>query len=163
MPMRELQRIQELHFRQLIGGAFDHDDVVFGADVDQVEVTMHAIGVSGIGNELAVDAADPNRTDWSLERNVGNAQCGGGAVDRQNIRIVFAIGAEQNGNNLSVVKVALRKERAQWPVGHARGERLLFCGTSLAFEVTARKLSCRRRFLAVVDGEGEEILDRKST
>ena len=32
--MRELQRFQELRLRQLVGGSFDHDDVVFGADVD---------------------------------------------------------------------------------------------------------------------------------
>ena len=119
---------------------------------------MHAIGVTGIGNELAVDPANPDCADWSLEWNVGNAQRCGSAVDRQNIRIILAIGAEQNGNDLGVVKVALGKERTQWPVSHARGERLLLRGTSFAFEVTARKFSCRRRFLAVIDGEREEIL-----
>ena len=36
-----------------------------------------------------------------------------------------------------VVKIALGKERTQWPVGHARGERLLFRRTSFAFEITA--------------------------
>ena len=117
--MRELQRFQELRFRQLVGGSFDHDDVVFGADVDQIEITVHAIGVTGIGNELAVDPANPDCADWSLEWNVGNAQRCGSAVDRQNIRIILAIGAEQNGNDLGVVKVALGKKRTQWPVGHA--------------------------------------------
>ena len=119
MPLRELQRIQEVCFRQLVGSPFDHDDIIFGADVDQIEITMHAIGVSRIGNELAVDPPNPHRTDWSLERNVGNAQRRRGTVDRQNIRIIFAIGAEQNGNDLGVVKVALGKKRTQWPVGHA--------------------------------------------
>src|SRR4026207_1968583 len=104
--MREFQSFDKLLFRQLIGSAFDHDDVVFGADVDQIEITMHAIGVGGISNELAVDSADPNCTDWSFEWNVGNTQRRGGAVDRQDIRIIFAIGAEENGNDLSVIKIA---------------------------------------------------------
>ena len=56
--------------------AFDHDDVVFGADVNQIEIALHALGVRRIGNELAVDPADADRADWSVERNVGNAQRG---------------------------------------------------------------------------------------
>jgi len=36
VSVSELQRFHELRFRQFIGRAFDHDDIVFSADVNQI-------------------------------------------------------------------------------------------------------------------------------
>ena len=96
MPMGELERLDELLFRQFVRRAFDHDDVVLGADVNQIEIALLALGVRRVGDELAVHATDAHGADRAGERNVGNAERGGGAVDRENIGIVFAIGAEQD-------------------------------------------------------------------
>ena len=111
VSMREFERLDELVFRQFVGRAFDHDDVVLGADVNQIEVALLALGVGRIGDELAVDAADAHGADRAGERNVGNAERGGGAVDRENIGIIFAVGAEQDRDDLRVVKIT-RWERA---------------------------------------------------
>ena len=64
-----------------------------------------------IGDELAIDATDAHRADRAGERNVGNAERRGSAVDRENIGIVLAIRAEQNRDDLRVVKIT-RRERA---------------------------------------------------
>ena len=111
-----------------------------------------------VGDELAVDAADAHRADRAGKRNVGNAERGGGAVDRENIGIILAIGAEQNRDDLRVVKVTRREKRPQRPIGHARGERFLFARAAFAFEIAAGKFSDRRRFFAIIDGEREPIL-----
>src|SRR5438132_758772 len=34
MPMRKLERLHEIRFGEFLGRAFDHEDVVFRADVD---------------------------------------------------------------------------------------------------------------------------------
>ena len=44
VPMGELERLDELVFRQFVGRAFDHDDVVLGADVNQIEIALLALG-----------------------------------------------------------------------------------------------------------------------
>jgi hypothetical protein len=46
-----------------------------------------------IDDPLAVHTTDPHRTNRPAERNVGHAQRRGCAVDAQNVRIVFLVGA----------------------------------------------------------------------
>ena len=82
-----------------------------------------------------------------------------GAVDRENIGIVLAIGAEQDRDDLRVVKVAGREKRPERPIGHARGERFLFARAPFAFEIAAREFSDRRGFFAIIDGERETSPD----
>ena len=38
-----------------------HDHVRFVADIDQVEIAVGLFGMGGVGDELAVDAADADR------------------------------------------------------------------------------------------------------
>ena len=114
--------------------------------------------MGGVGDELAVHAADAKGADGAAEGNVGNHQRGGGAVDAEDVGIVLAIGGEERGDDLRVVEVALGEERAQRAVRHATGEDFLLGGTALALEVAAGNLADRGRALAVLDGEGEEVL-----
>ncbi len=48
---------------QLFAKAFDHHDGLFGAGDDQVEVAVFELLGGGEGDELAVDAAQPNGPD----------------------------------------------------------------------------------------------------
>ena len=97
MPVRELERLDELFFRQLVGRAFDHDDVVLSPDVNQIEIALLALGVRWVGDELAIHTTDAYGADRAGKWDVRNCEGGGGAVDCENIRIVFAIGAEKDG------------------------------------------------------------------
>ena len=83
---------------------------------------------------------------------------GRGAVDRENVGIVLAIRAEQDRNDLRVVKITGREERPERPIRHARSERFLFGRAAFAFEIAAGKFPDRRRFFAVIDREREPIL-----
>ena len=154
----EFEGLDELRFRQLQGGAFDHDDVVLGADVNQIEIALGALIVRRVGNELAVDATDADGADRAGERNIGNGERGRGAVDGENIGIVLSIRAQQQGDNLSVVEITRGEERAERAIRHPRGERFLFRGTPFAFEIAAGKSPDRRRFLAIINRERKPIL-----
>ena len=55
--LAEFQRGVEIRFGDFLGRAFIHDDVVFVADIDQVEIALGHFGMGRVGDELAVDAA----------------------------------------------------------------------------------------------------------
>ncbi len=158
MAVRELKRLYELSFRHLLGGAFDHDHIVFRADVNNIEIALGALAVRRVGHKLAVHAADTDSANWPGERNVRNAQRSRCAVHRENVGIIFTVGAKQDRDDLRVVKISLRKEWPQRPIDHARSERFFFRRTAFTLEIAARKFSCRCRFFAIIDREREIIL-----
>ena len=112
----------------------------------------------GVDDELAVDASDAHRADGSSERNVGDGECGGSAVDAEDVGIILAVRTEQEADDLRLEEIILREERAQRTVGHARGEGFLFGRASFAFEVAAGEFAGRGRLFLVVDGQREEVL-----
>ena len=148
----------EVGLRQFVASAFDHDDFVFFADVNEVEVALFALGVGRVDHEFAADPADADRADRTVKRDVRNAQCSGGAVDAEHVRVVLAVGTEHDGDDLRLEEIVLREERTQRSVGHARGEDFFFRRATLAFEVAAGELSGRGRLFLVVDGQREEVL-----
>ena len=136
----------------------DHDHIVFGADVNKIEIALCALRVRRVRDELSFDAANAHGADRAGKRNIRNGQRGGCAVHRQNVRIVLAVGAEQDRDDLRIVKVSLWKERPYRPIDHARGERFLFRGTTFALEVAAREFSDCCGLFAIINREREIIL-----
>ena len=80
------------------------------------------------------------------------------AIDAEDVRVVLAVGAEQDRDDLGVEEIALREERAQRPIRHAAGEDFLFGGAAFALEVAAGELARGRRLFLVFDGEREPVL-----
>ena len=74
------------------------------------------------------------------------------------IRIVFAIGAENDGLDLHFVVPALGEQRADGPVGEPAGENFLLGRTAFAFEVAAGELARRGGLFPVIHGQGKEVL-----
>ena len=158
MPVGELECFDKILFRNFHRRAFDHDHVVLGAHINEVEIARVTFVVRRVRDELAIDSTHPHRADRTGEWYVGNSERRRRAIDRENVRIVLAIGAEQHRDNLGVVEISRRKERSQRAVRHPRSERLFFRRTPFALEIAARKFSDCRRFLAVIDGERKPIL-----
>ena len=156
--LAELERGIKVSLGDFLGCAFEHHDVLFVADIDEVEVAFSAFVVIGVGDELAIDASDANRAQRTAPRNVADHQRCRCADDAENVRIVLAVRAEQDGLDLDFVIPALGEERANRAVGETAGEDFLFCGTTFALEVAAGKLSSSSSLLAVIDGQREEVL-----
>ena len=153
----EFDCLHHVRLGDLLAGAFDHDQVLLVADVNEVEIALFALGVRGIDDEFAGDAGDAHCGDRTVPRNIGNTQGRGRTVDREHVGIIFGIGAEQDPDDLRVVVKAFGEQRATWAVDHAGGEDFLLRGPSLALEVAAREFASGRRFFAVVNREREEI------
>ena len=153
--LRVVKGCHEFRFGKFVGLTFDHDDVGFVADIDQIKVAVFALLVGRVDHELSVDAADAHGADRAGEGDVGEAECGGGAVHREDVGVVFTIGAEQDGDDLRVVEITLREKRTQWAVRHAAGEDFLFSWATFALEVTTGENTGGGGLFFVFHGERE--------
>ncbi len=156
--MRETKSGDELNLGQFLCFAFDHDHMVLCSDIDEIKVAHYPLAVNWVCHELAVDAADADCGNGTREGNVGNAQCRARAVDKENVRIVLAVCAQKYADDLGVVEVTFREKRPKRPIRHAAGENFLLGWATFALEITTWKFADRRRLLAVVDREREEVL-----
>ena len=150
-----MKGLDEFIFREFVRLAFDHDDVGLVADVDEVEIAVSALVVGRVDDELSVHAADAHRTDRAGEGDVGKAEGGGRAVHREDVGVVHAIGAEQDGDDLGFVEVTFWEQRAQWAVRHAAGEDFLFGWAAFALEVAAWEDAGSGGFFLIFHGKWE--------
>ena len=144
-------------FGDFLGRTFDHDEIFIGADVDEIQIGLFALGVGGVGNELATDSRHADRAEGAGPRNVRDAQRGRSAVNREDVGIVFAVRREQDNDNLCIVVKAFWEQGPAGAVNHAGGENFFFGRPSFPFEIATRESACGGRFFTVIDGEREEI------
>ena len=74
VPVCELERFHKIILGNFIGRAFDHDDVVFCADINEIEVTLLALSVRRVSDELSIHATDPDCANRPGEWDIGNAK-----------------------------------------------------------------------------------------
>ena len=67
----------------------------------------------GLVTNSPLDAADADRADGAHERDLADAERRRGAVEGQDVGIVLLVGREDRQDDLDVVVVALREERAE--------------------------------------------------
>ena len=104
----DVERVENLHLGDLVGARLHHQDRVFGAGHDQVEVgALQQILLARIDDEVTVDLADPHRADRASERYVGDHQGGGGAVHRQDVVRMDVVDGDRNRHQLRLVVPAL--------------------------------------------------------
>jgi len=142
------------HFQR---GSFDHDRQVAAAHVDQINVGVLHLDVSGVQQELAVDAADAHGADGAKERQFAEHEGRGGGIDAEDVALMFAIHGEQGVVDLDLVVEAFGEEGPNRAVGHARREDFLLGGASFALEVAAGEASRRVEPFAVFHLQREEI------
>ena len=143
---------------ELLGPRLDHHDGVLGAGHEQVELALGAqVRGGGVHDALPVPVAHPHRGHRVVEGDVGDVEGGGGAGDGQGVGVVLHVRGEQQADHLGLAGVALREERPQRPVDHARGQDLLLVRPALALEEPAGDLARGVGVLAVVHGQGQEV------
>ena len=144
LAVGELERLDQHVLADLLGAGLDHRDRLGRAADDQVEIRLLGLGHVRVDHQLAVDAADANGADRAHERQRGQHQRRGGAVDRQDVVRVHLVGGERGHDDLDLVLVALRPQRPDRPVDHPRVQDRLLAGAALALEEPARDLARRR-------------------
>ena len=91
------------------------------------------------------------------ERQRRDRERGRGAVDREDVVRHDHVGREDGADHLHLVLEALRPERPDRAVDHARGQRRALGGAALALEEAARDLPGGVHPLLHVDGQREEV------
>ena len=154
----KLQRGVKVRLRDFLGRPLEHDEFFFVSDINQVEVALGHLGVGGVGEELAIDAANAHGAQRSGPGNIADYQRRGGTDDAEDVRIIFSVGAQQDALHLHFVVPTLGKQRPDRPVNHAAGKDFLFRRAPFALEIAARESAGGGGFLAVVHRERKEIL-----
>ena len=156
--LAELEGLDEALFRDLVSRTFDHEHLGLGADIDQVEGAGEHLFNLWVGDELAIDLGNTHRADRSIPRNVGDGESGRTAVEHEDVRLVDLVTREQQTDELNLVEEAIGEERAARTIAEAGGENFLFGRATFAFEETTGETTGCGEFLAVVDGQGKEVL-----
>ena len=155
--VRDVQRVEDLGLGHFVGAALDHQDGLVGAGHDEVHVGDEELLLRRIDDEVALDLADPHRADGRRVRDVGDHQRGGRAVHRQHVVGVDLVHGERQVDQLRLAPPALREQRAQRAVDHARDQRRLLPRAALALEERAGDLARGIHALLHVHGEREEV------
>lgn len=154
----EFEGCLKFGFGKLFGTALDHEGFVFRPDVNEVEVALGVFVMGGVGDKLSCNPGDAYGRDGACPRNIGDHECGGGTVKGKNVGIVLAIGAEEDGDDLSIVEVAFGKEGTERTIDHSASENLFFGGAAFAAEVATGDATHGSGFFLILYGEGEEVL-----
>src|SRR5690348_10196045 len=158
LAVRELERLEDRVLGDLLASGLDHRQAVLRADDDEVEarLVLHR-AERRVDDELAVDLSDADRAHRAEERQRRDHQRRGGAVDAQDVVRRHEVGGQDRADDLHLVAEALRPQRPDRPVDHARSQDRALRRTSLALEEAARDLAGGVHALLDVDGEREEV------
>ena len=155
--MGEFDGVHDRFFLHFLGAGLDHHDAVGSADHHDVQQALAHLGVSRVDDECAIDQAYADGADGAFERNVGDGERGGCAVDADDVRIVLGVGGENESDDLGFAAEAIREQRAHGAVDLAAGENFALAGTAFALDEAAGNASAGVSVFAVVNGQGEEI------
>ena len=157
LALCDLERLEELALRHLVGAGLDHGQAVLGADDDQVEVCTSSLLERRVDHELALDDPHPDGPDRAEERQRRDGQRRRDRVDAQDVVRGDEVGREDGRDALHLVAVALRPERPDGAVGHARGQDRALGRAAFALEEAARDLPGGVHALFDIDGQREEV------
>ena len=152
-----LDGFQHHRLGQLACASLHHQDAVAGARYHEVEHTGLQLLEGRVYDELAVGVPHARGPQRALEGDVGDAQRGGGAYDRENVQGVLLVRGERGDDHLDLVAESLGEEGADGPVRQSVREDGVSTGAALPSKEVAGNLTPRVELLLEVDGEGEEV------
>ncbi len=156
--LAKLKSLDEVRFADLICRAFVHYHVGFVTHIKQVEIAFGHFVVGGVSDKFAVNARHAHRAQRAGPRDVAHHQRGGCAEDAHHIRLILAIGAEQQAVHLALVEPTLVEERADGAIGEATGENFLVARATFTAEIVAGDLATRRGAFAVIHLQWKPVL-----
>ena len=155
--VRDVERVEHLGLGDLAGARLDHQDGLVGARDHEVEVGRELLLLGRVDDEVALDLADPHGADRRRERDVRDHQRRRRGVHRQDVVGMVVVDRQRDRHELRLVPPALREQRAQRAVDHARDQRRLLAGAALALEERAGDLAGCVHALLDVHREGHEV------
>ena len=154
----DIERVEDLRLGDFVGARLDHQDGLLGAGDHQVERRLEQPLLVRVDEEVALGVlADPHGAHGHRERDVGHHQRGARAVHREDVVGVLVVDRHRDRHELCLPVPALREQRPERPVDHARGERGLLARPALALEETAGDLARGVHPFLDVNRQREEV------
>ncbi len=127
------------------------------ADDHDVDGGGGALGIGGVDDELAIDAAHADGAHRGAEGNVRESQRASGGVDADHVGVVLLVGGEDQRNHLGLIAEPVGEERTDGAVDLAAGQHFFFAGPAFALDEAAGNASAGVGVFAVIHGEGEKV------
>ena len=134
-----------------MGSAFDHRDALTGSGHDDVEIGLFDLLECGVDDIFTIDKSHADTGDRSVERNIGDGDCGTCRVDCDDIRCVDLVCGDDCGNNLDLAAEGLVEQRAHRTVDETAYEDLLVLRLGFSLEEASGDLSGGIVLLVVLD------------
>ena len=157
LGVSELDGVDDAIFVDFVGAGLDHHDAFGRADDHDVELAVVHLRVGRVADELVVHQSDADRADRALERNVGESERAGCAVDSGDIGIVIVISGENQGDDLCLAAEAFGEQRTDGAIDLAAGEDFALAGAAFALDEAAGDASAGVGVFAIVNREWEKI------
>ena len=155
--VRDVQRVEDLGLGHLVGAALDHQDGLVGTSDDEIHVRRQQLLVRRVDDEVALDLADADGAHGRRVRNIRDHERGGRAVHGEDVVRVDLVHGEREVHELRLTTPALREQRAQRAVDHARDERRLLACTAFTLEEGAGDLARGVHALLDIHRQREEV------
>ena len=156
-PVALDDRLEHAGLGHLAGKALDHEDSGLAARHDQVEIALLELILGREGNKHPVDLRQPDTPERPAEGEWRDRQRRRSTVHRQDVAVILLVAGEDRSLDLDLVEEPVGEQRANGTIHETARERLLHRRAPLALEEATGKLARRRRTLAVITGEREEI------
>ncbi len=153
----EHHRTEHHVFRQLLGFGLHHQHRPLGARHHQIQLRGFQFLAGRVEQVLTVVVTDPGRANRAVERHAGQRYRRRGAQQRRNFRVHLIVQRHHGGDDLQLVREAVGKQRAQWPINQPGGQGFAFGWTALAPEKAAGNAACRVSTLLVIHPQGQEV------
>ena len=150
-------RLEHAGLGHLAGEALDHQHRRLASGDDQVEIALLELILRRERNKHPVDLRQPDAPERPAEGEWGDRQRRRSTVHRQDVAVILLVAGEDRGLDLDLVEEPVGEQRADGTIHETARERLLHRRAPLALEEATGKLARRRRTLAVITREREEI------
>ena len=155
--MSELDGLGNHALGQLAGPKLDHGDGLEMAGDHEIEVRVLELGDRGVDDELAVYASHARAGKRPVERDGRDRERRRRGHQPDHVGIVLQVGGQDHDLDLDLVLKAVRKQRAHRAVDQPAGQDLLEGRATFALEKAAGELAGSGHFLAIINGQREEI------
>src|SRR3546814_4463919 len=115
--MREQHGAEHDLFRQLVRFGFDHHHRIVSGGDDEVEVAFGNLFVGRVQDIFAIDIADARGADRAHEGHARDGERGRRGDHREDVGLVVAVTAQNQGNNVDFVIVYYGEKQTDRTIG----------------------------------------------
>ena len=134
LVVTEHDRFKDDFFRHFVRFRFHHHDGVFRSRDDDVDIALRFLVHGRVDDELAVDSADDDAADRSVERKIRDSKRRGSADHCRDFWRAVLVDAHDDVHDLNFVAEAFREQRTNRTVCQTARQNRFLARASFSFD-----------------------------